>query len=162
MLIPPLVVNTKEVKQPFSSTKVHWLYFFFLILHFLHLYCYWLAPITWSVGIKHTYINKYVFCNLCQKLPMLILAWRPSLLSEEVLNVSSSLHIIDSISGVIFTISLWQSATNPPVLHVNTWSMLCFALQTHSCSKRLICLAYLNKTKSKNSRLIKERKSFIS
>ena len=34
--------------------------------------------------------------------------------------------------------------------------MLCFALQTHSCSKRLICLAYLNKTKSKNSRLIEE------
>ena len=101
MLIPPLVVNTKEVKQPFSSTKVHWLYFFFLILHFLHLYCYWLAPITWSVGIKHTYINKYVFCNLCQKLPMLILAWRPSWLSEEVLNVSSFFHLCISLTAYL-------------------------------------------------------------
>ena len=55
-----------------------------------------------------------------------------SLLSGLVLNAGSfltSLHTIDSISAVTFTISLWQSVMNPPVLHVNAWSMLYFALR---------------------------------
>ena len=65
-----------------------------------------------------------------------------------------SLDTIDSISAVTFTISLWRSVTNPPVLHVNAWSMLYFALQTHSCGKCLSSHPYLNKTASKNLRLV--------
>ena len=66
----------------------------------------------------------------------------------------TSLHTIDSISAVTFTISLWRSVRNPPVLHVNAWSMLYFALQTHSCGKCLSSHPYLNKTASKNLRLV--------
>ena len=80
-----------------------------------------------------------------------------SLLSGVVLHVSfflRSLHTIDSISAVTFIISLWQSVTNPPVLHVNAWSTLYFALQTHSYGKRFSCYPYLSKTASKNSCLV--------
>ena len=66
----------------------------------------------------------------------------------------TSLHTIDSISTVTFTISLWRSVTNPPVLHVNAWSMLHFALQIHSCGKCLSSHPHLNKTASKNLRLV--------
>ena len=82
-----------------------------------------------------------------------------SLLSSEVLNVGSfltCLHTIDNISAVTFTISLWRSVTNPPVLHVNAWLMFYFALLTYSCGKRLSSHPYLNKTASKNSRLVNE------
>ena len=78
-----------------------------------------------------------------------------SLLSGVVHNFGSfltSLHTIDSMSAVTFTISLWRRVTTPPVLHVNAWSMLHFALQTHSC---------LNKTTSKNSRLVNENLSCL-
>ena len=66
----------------------------------------------------------------------------------------TSLHTIDSISAVTFIISLWQSVTNPPVLHVNAWSILYFALQIHSYGKRFSCYLYLSKTASKNSCLV--------
>ena len=85
-----------------------------------------------------------------------------SLLSGVVLNVGSfltSLHTIDTISAVAFTISLWRSARNPPVLHFNAWSMLYFALQTQSSGKRLSSHPYLNKTASKNLRLVNENLS---
>ena len=85
-----------------------------------------------------------------------------SLLSGLVLNAGSfltSLHTIDSISAVTFTISLWQSVMNPPVLHVNAWPMFYFALQTYSCGKRSSSHLYLNKTGSKNSRLVNEKLS---
>ena len=71
-----------------------------------------------------------------------------SLLYGVVHNAGSfltSLHATDSISAVTFTISLWRSVTNPPVLHANAWSMFCFALQKHSCDKRLSSHSYLNK-----------------
>ena len=58
-----------------------------------------------------------------------------SLLYGVVHNAGSfltSLHATDSISAVTFTISLWRSVTNRPVVHANAWSMFCFALQTHS------------------------------
>ena len=72
------------------------------------------------------------------------------------------MHTIDSISTVTFTISLWLSVTNPPVLHVNAWSILYFALQTHSCGIRLSSQPYLNKTASKNSRLVNENLSCLN
>ena len=61
--------------------------------------------------------------------------------------------------AVTFTILLLQSVTNPPVLRVNAWSMLYFALQIHSCGKRLSSHSYLNKTASKNSRLVNDNLS---
>ena len=83
-----------------------------------------------------------------------------SLLSGVVLNAGSfltSLHTTDSISAVTFIFLLWRSVTNPPVLHVHALSMLYFALQTHSCGKRLSSHRYLNKTASKNSHLVNEK-----
>ena len=79
-----------------------------------------------------------------------------SLLSGVALNAGSfftSLYTIDSISAVTFTISLWRSVTNPPVLHVNIWSML------YSCGKLLSSHRYLNKIASKNSGLVYENLS---
>ena len=79
-----------------------------------------------------------------------------------VLNAGSfhtSLHTIDSISAVTFTISLWRSVTNPPILHVNAWSMLYVALQTHLCGKRLSSHSYLDKNASKNSSLVNDKLS---
>ena len=79
-----------------------------------------------------------------------------------MLNVGSfltSLHTIDSISAVTLTMSLWQNVANPPVLHVNAWLMLHFPLQTHSCGKRLSSNPYLNKTASRNLRLVNENLS---
>ena len=111
---------------------------------------------TGSNGVK-TLAPTNGLCNLCQKLRTLMSARSSSLLSGVVLNVGSfltSLDIIDGISAVTFTISLWWSVTNPLILHVNTWSMLYFALQTHSCGKHLSSHPYLNKTASKNSRLV--------
>ena len=62
----------------------------------------------------------------------------------------TSLHIIDSISAVTFIISLCRSVTNTPVLHVNAWLMLYFALQTHLCGKHLNSHPYHNKTAKKS------------
>ena len=75
-------------------------------------------------------------------------AWISSLLSGVVLIGSfiTSLHTIDSIYAATFTISLWRSVTNPPVLHFSVWLMFYFALQTHFCGKRLNSHPYLNKT----------------
>ena len=75
------------------------------------------------------------------------------LLSGVVVNVGSFLtflHTIDSVSAVIFIILLWRSVTDPPVLYVNEWSMLYFALQTHLCCKCLSSHPHLNKSPSKN------------
>ena len=105
--------------EPFSRSKIRWL----------------------------PYVNKYALCNLCQKLRTLMSARSSSLLSGVVLHVGpflTCLHTIDSISAVTFTLSLWRSVTNPPVLHVSVWSMLYFAFQTHSCGKRLSSHPYLN------------------
>ena len=46
-------------------------------------------------------------------------------------------------------------------LHVNAWSILYFAFQTHSCGKRLSSHPYLNKTASHNSRLVNENLSYF-
>ena len=72
-----------------------------------------------------------------------------TLMSGVVLNVGSfltSLLTIDGISAVTFTFSFM-------------WSMLYFALQVHSCGKRLSSYSYLYKTASKNSRLVNENVS---
>ena len=62
----------------------------------------------------------------------------------------SGVVVNDSVSAVIFIILLWRSVTDPPVLHVNEWSMLYFALQTHLCCKCLSSHPHLNKSPSKN------------
>ena len=62
----------------------------------------------------------------------------------------SGVVVNDSVSAVIFIILLWRSVTDPPVLHVNEWSMLYFALQTHLCCKCLSSHPHFNKSSSKN------------
>ena len=73
--------------------------------------------------------------------------------------LDSPLHSIDRISTVTFPIQLWRSVTNPPLLPVNARSMLYFTLQTHSCGKRVSSLPNVNKTVSRNSRLVNENLS---